>query len=166
MVLEKHSTEPREVLLQLAEIAEGNTALALWMLQNREAPGEQLALFRDWMLACYQFHVQNLIAMADPFQKKGREWQKGFLSYCLFMIRQTMLHNHQPALVRLSADEKAFIEKFARFFHPGNYGEISGYINQAFLHIKGNGHGRIIFFDTSMQISDVFRKEKNAVARA
>lgn len=165
-VLEKHSTEPQDALLQLAEIAEGNTALALWMLQNREATGEQLALFRDWMLACYQFNVQNLIAMADPFQKKGREWQKGFLSYCLFMIRQTMLHNHQPALVRLSADEEAFIEKFARFFHPGNYAEISGYINQAFLHIKGNGHGRIIFFDTSMQISDVFRKEKNAVARA
>jgi DNA polymerase-3 subunit delta' len=164
-VLSRQNPESNTDYHQLAEIAEGNAALALWMLQNRDATGEQLALFRDWMLACYQFHVQNLMAMSEPFQKKGREWQKGFLSYCLFMIRQTLLHNHLPDLVRLGSEEKAFIEKFSRFFHPGNYAEISGYINQAFLHVKGNGHGRIIFFDTSMQISDVFRKEKNVPVR-
>jgi DNA polymerase-3 subunit delta' len=156
----------QEACLQLAEISEGNAAQAFWLLENQHEAAGQLSLFRDWMLACYQFHIKNLMNLSDQFQKKGREWQRGFLSYALFMIRQTMLQNHQPNLTRMRDDEKAFIEKFARFFHPGNYAEISGYINTSSLHIKGNGNGKIIFFDTSLQISDVFRKEKNAVAKA
>jgi DNA polymerase-3 subunit delta' len=78
------------------------------------------------------------------------------------MIRQTMLKNHQATLNRLTDTESAFLDKFARFFHPGNYETITTFVNDALLHIERNGNGKIIFFDASLLISDVFRKEKFA----
>ncbi len=155
-----------EAARKVSEIAEGNVSLAKWLLENQDESDEQLDLFRNWMLACYQYNITELINQADSFQKKGREWQKGFLTYGLFMIRQTVLKNHQPSLNRLTDQENGFLDKFARFFHPGNYAEISTYVNDAILHIERNGHGKIIFFDCCILISDVFRKEKFAKTNA
>jgi DNA polymerase-3 subunit delta' len=145
-----------------AEISEGNASMALWLVENQEESDEQLSLFRSWMLACYNYNISDLLALTNRFQKLGREWQKGFLTYGLFMIRQTMLKNHQASLNRLTDNEHAFLDKFARFFHPGNYEQITVFVNDALLHIERNGNGKIIFFDASLLISDVFRKEKFA----
>jgi DNA polymerase-3 subunit delta' len=150
--------------LMAAEIAEGNVALANWLVQNQEESSEQLELFRGWMLDCYSFNITGLINRSEAFHKKGREWQKGFLSYCLFMFRQTLLYNSAPELLRLGENEAAFLGKFARFFHAENYEQISGFVNDAILHIERNGNGRIVFFDTGLHIADLFRKEKQSVA--
>jgi DNA polymerase-3 subunit delta' len=115
------------------------------------------------MLFCYGFQVGDLLKLTDTFAKEGREWQKGFFAYALYLIRQTLLMNHQPQLNRLTSSERTFLEKFSRFFHPGNYAVICGYISEASFHIERNGHSKIIFLDTSLQISDVFRKEKARV---
>ena len=162
-VLHTNSGLPIERCTMAAEVAEGNLAQALWLLENSEESEQQLALFRNWMLFCYGFQVGDLLKLTDTFAKEGREWQKGFFAYALYLIRQTLLMNHQPQLNRLTSSERAFLEKFSRFFHPGNYAVISGYISEASFHIERNGHAKIIFLDTSLQISDVFRKEKARV---
>jgi DNA polymerase-3 subunit delta' len=76
------------------------------------------------------------------------------------MIRQTLLMNHRAELNRLTEGESAFLSKFSRFFHPGNYGTISNYINDASLHVERNANSKILFFDLSLLISDVFKREK------
>jgi DNA polymerase-3 subunit delta' len=162
-VLQINSGLPIERCTMAAEVAEGNLAQAIWLLENSEEAEQQLALFRSWMLFCYGFQVGDLLKLTDTFAKEGREWQKGFFAYALYLIRQTLLMNHQPQLNRLTSGERAFLEKFSRFFHPGNYAVIIGYISEANLHIERNGHAKIIFLDTSLQISDVFRKEKARV---
>jgi DNA polymerase-3 subunit delta' len=163
-IVSELSHKTQEECLIAAEIAEGNVALAAWLVQNQEESGEQLELFRGWMLDCYSFNITGLINRSDVFHKKGREWQKGFLSYCLFMFRQTLLYNSAPELLRLAENEVAFLAKFARFFHVGNYEQISQFVNEAILHIERNGNGRIVFFDTGLHIADLFRKEKQSVA--
>jgi DNA polymerase-3 subunit delta' len=80
------------------------------------------------------------------------------------MFRQTLLYNSAPELLRLGENEAAFLGKFARFFHAENYEQISGFVNDAILHIERNGNGRIVFFDTGLHIADLFRKEKQSVA--
>ena len=162
-VLHNNSGLPIERCTMAAEVAEGNLAQARWLLENSEESEQQLALFRNWMLFCYGFQVGDLLKLTDTFAKEGREWQKGFFAYALYLIRQTLLMNHQPQLNRLTSSERAFLEKFSRFFHPGNYSVICGYITEASFHIERNGHAKIIFLDTSLQISDVFRKEKTRV---
>ena len=162
-VLHKNTELPIERCTMAAEVAEGNLAQAIWLLENSEESEQQLALFRNWMLFCYGFQVGDLLKLTDTFAKEGREWQKGFFAYALYLIRQTLLMNHQPQLNRLTSSERTFLEKFSRFFHPGNYAVICGYISEASFHIERNGHSKIIFLDTSLQISDVFRKEKARV---
>jgi DNA polymerase-3 subunit delta' len=160
------SNESIEKCRKAAEIAEGNASVARWLVENQDESDEQLLLFRAWMLGCYTYNITELISLTDQFHKLGREWQKGFLTYGLFMVRQTMLKNHQASLNRLTDSEHAFLDKFARFFHPGNYERITGFINDALLHIERNGNGKIVFFDSSLLISDVFRKEKFTRASA
>jgi Fe-S cluster biosynthesis and repair protein YggX len=142
------------------EISEGNISQALWLIENGEEVDQQLDMFRNWMLFCYGFNVSELLKLTDHFAKETREWQKSFFAYALYMIRQTMLMNHQNTLNRLTDSERLFIEKFRRFFNAANYGIISGYINEATIHAERNAHAKILFFDTSLLISDVFRKEK------
>jgi DNA polymerase-3 subunit delta' len=144
------------------EIAEGNMAQARWLLENGDEANQLLDLFRNWMLYCYGFKIDELIPFTDRISKENREWQKGFLTYGLYMIRQTLLMNHQPSLNRITVAESAFIDKFRRFFNPGNYGVISEYINDAAVHIERNASSKIVFFDLSLLISEVFRKEKSA----
>jgi len=143
-----------------AEIAEGNISQGLWLLENGEEADNQLELFRNWMLNCYGFNISELLKLTEHFSKETREWQKGFFAYALYMIRQTMLMNHQDSLNRVTENEGNFIGKFRRFFNPGNYATISEYINDASIHAERNAHSKILFFDTSLLISDVFRKEK------
>ncbi|HOY48219.1 MAG TPA: DNA polymerase III subunit [Flavobacteriales bacterium] len=163
-ILHQRSGLPLDRCLMASEVAEGNLAQARWMLENSDEADQQLELFRNWMLFCYGFQVGDLLRITDQFAKEGREWQKGFFAYALYMIRQTLLMNHQPQLNRLTEGERTFLTKFSRFFHPGNYAVISNHINEASAHIERNGHAKIVFFDTSLLISDVFRKEKSRVS--
>lgn len=163
-ILHQRSGLPLDRCMMASEVAEGNLAQARWMLENSDEADQQLELFRNWMLFCYGFQVGDLLRITEQFAKEGREWQKGFFAYALYMIRQTLLMNHQPQLNRLTEGERNFLTKFSRFFHPGNYAVISNHINEASAHIERNGHAKIVFFDTSLLISDVFRKEKTRVS--
>lgn len=149
-----------EACRAVTEIAEGNMSQAAWLMENSDEANNLLELFRQWMLCCYGFKIDELLPITDKFAKEGREWQKGFLTYGLYMIRQTLLMNHRPDLNRLTSEESDFITKFRKFFHPGNYDVIVNYISEAAYHIERNGSAKIVFFDLSLLISEVFRKEK------
>lgn len=159
-ILVNQSGKNPEACKIAVEIAEGNMAQARWLLENGEEASQLLDLFRNWMLFCYGFKIDELISLTERISKENREWQKGFLTYGMYMIRQTLLMNHQPDLNRITNAETDFINKFRRFFNPGNYSVISEYINDAVLHIERNAAAKIVFFDLSLLVSDVFRKEK------
>lgn len=148
-----------------AEIAQGNVVQARWLLQHGDEAEAQLDLFRTWMQSCYGFMVPELIRLTDLFAKETREWQKGFFSYALYIIRQTLLMNSEASLAHVTPSEKAFLDKFRKFFHPGNYSIITEYIDEAVFHAERNAHSKILFFDLSLLIADVFRKEKEKAAQ-
>jgi DNA polymerase-3 subunit delta' len=149
-----------------AEITEGNVVQGRWLLQHGDEAEAQLDLFRTWMQSCYGFMIPELLRITDLFAKESREWQKSFFAYALYIIRQTMLMNHEAGLSHVTPSEHAFIDKFRRFFHSGNYGVIASYIDDAVYHTERNAHSKILFFDLSLLIADVFRKEKEKAARA
>jgi len=161
-ILVKQSGKDPVACKLAVEIAEGNMAQARWLLENGDEASQLLDQFRNWMLFCYGFRIDELISLTDQIAKQNREWQKGFLTYGMYMIRQTLLMNHQPDLNRITPAETDFINKFRRFFNPGNYAVISEYINDAVLHIERNAASKIVFFDLSLLVSGVFRKEKAA----
>lgn len=147
--------------LQIAEIAEGNLAEAIWMMEHGDEASLLLELFRNWMQFCYGFKIDSLSKFAETIHKKGREWHKGFLSYCLYMIRQTVIMNHSPELNRITQEEALFISKFRLFFHEGNYEQITEHIDEAAKQISRNGSAKIIFFDVSLIIAEIFKRERS-----
>jgi len=149
-----------------SEVAQGNVVQAGWLLQHGEEAEEQLNLFRSWMQSCYGFNLPELLKIADTCAKGTREWQKSFFSYALYMIRQTLLMNHAAELSHVTPSEHAFLDKFRKFFHPENYEIISGYIDDAIFHLSRNANSKILFFDLSLLIADVFRKEKEKLQKA
>jgi DNA polymerase-3 subunit delta' len=159
-VLQQLSSFGEEKCTLAVGIAEGNIAQAKWLLENNEEAEEQLNLFKEWMRACYSYNISEQSKLAEKFAKQIREWQKGFFAYALYMVRQTILLNHAESINRVTISEKAFLEKFSKFFNVGNYGSISNYLNDASHHISRNAYGKLLFFDTSLLISEVFRKEK------
>jgi DNA polymerase III subunit delta' len=161
ILIEQSGKDPAACKLAV-EIAEGNMSQARWLLENGDEASQLLEQFRNWMLFCYSFKIDELIPFADRIAKESREWQKGFLTYGLYMIRQTLLMNHLPSLNRVTAAENEFINKFRRFFNPGNYSVIAEYMNDAALHIERNASSKIVIFDLSLLIAEVFRKEKTA----
>jgi DNA polymerase-3 subunit delta' len=160
VLIEKFDANP-ETAGKLSEIAEGNIADALWMLREGEAMANQLDLFRSWMQYCFGFKIDELLNLSEKLSKNHkRDWFKSYLTYATFMIRQSMLMNHSPELNRLSNEEADFINKFRQFFHHGNYLQITDYIEDAITHIHRNASSKIVFFDLSLLIADLFRKEK------
>lgn len=156
----RFNAEPDNAI-KLAEIAEGNIADALWMLREGEEATGLLELFRSWMQFCYGFKIDELLMLSEKLAKSyKRDWFKSYLNYCTFMVRQSMLMNHSPDLNRLSDEESDFVNKFRQFFHPDNYGQISNFLEDAIAQISRNGSSKIVFFDLSLLIADMFRKEK------
>lgn len=160
ILVNRFNKSPEEAL-QIAEISEGNLAEALWMMEHGDEASLLLELFRNWMQFCYGFKIDSLSKFTETVHKKGREWQKGFLSYCLYMIRQTVIMNHSPELNRISQEEALFISKFRLFFHEGNYEQITEHIDEAAKQITRNGSAKIIFFDVSLIIAEIFKKERS-----
>jgi len=159
-VIQQITQQSKEKCDLAAGVAEGNITQAKWLLENGEEAELQLNLFKEWMRVCYSYNIVEQARISENFAKQMREWQKGFFAYALYMVRQTILLNHAAAINRVTDSEKSFLEKFSKFFNPGNYATISGFLNDASHHVARNAYGKLLFFDTSLLISEVFRKER------
>jgi DNA polymerase-3 subunit delta' len=111
------------------------------------------------MRHCYAHKYADVHDMLDDFAKLGREGQKGFFQYAIGMVRETMLTNLQAdELVRLPEEEHQFVRKFSPFVSPQNAERIFGLMNEAWYHIERNCNPKIVFFDTSLQLSYALRQ--------
>jgi DNA polymerase-3 subunit delta' len=140
----------------IAMLANGSIAEAKRLLA--EDTSIYFELFSGWMRACYSHKYADILGQTEVFAKIGREGQKGFFQYCLSMLREALLaHEKVDALVRLPAQESAFVEKFSTFINATNMPEITEQLGRAWTHIERNGNPKIIFFDTSLYLCHLLR---------
>lgn len=130
--------------------ADGSFASASQLILKDEQAVFNLQVFQKWMRACLKFNMTGVTEAVDEFAAAGRERQKQFLSYCLEMVRESLLVNYaDQSLVRIAGDEKNFVAKFAPFVHAANAYRFMNEINLALQHIERNGSAKIIFMDLS-----------------
>ena len=77
----------------IAARSEGDLLEAYAMADKSEE--EMFVFFRDWLRACYANKVPDAVEFGEFFSKMGRERQKGFVRYALYLIRQCMLQGQQ-----------------------------------------------------------------------
>lgn len=152
---QNHNNTP-ERAKQVAYLSEGNLNYALEIANKTE--DDQHAWFANWMRMCYALNILKLVPMADDFDAKGKEYQKGMLEYGLNIFREIFLYCHGgESLIRLEGDELVFVQKFSNVLNISNLEQITTLLSESHYHIERNGRAKMIFLDISLAIARLMR---------
>lgn len=144
---------------RIAGLAEGNFSKAKWLIEQNEIASMEFERLRRWMRDIITLNVTELLNHTSEFAANGRENQKAYLSYVLYMLRQLMVFKYNPQVAILSKEEEDFANKFMPFVQIENFERIVQLYNDAIYHIERNGSSKMIFFDLSLTVNKFLKKE-------
>ena len=100
------------------------------------------------MQIALKFDANKAITWVDENAATGREKQKQFLHFALEIFRDSLMYNFGSRdLVRLSGNEKQFLEKFAPYINQKNYEKLVEEFNGSYYYIERNANPKILFMD-------------------
>lgn len=142
---------------QVTFLAQNNLRNALKLIENNEEGIHQL--FADWMRKCYAAKLDELVEMANEFDKQTKEQHKNFFEYGLSIFRELFLYAHDSEnLVRLEGEELIFVQRFSKALNFRNFEKITELLGEASFHISRNARAKIIFLDLSLTLAGLLRK--------
>jgi DNA polymerase III subunit delta' len=139
---------------QLANMSSGDMNEAVKMIH--EAEDDTHGLFQEWMRECFGANYPKLVRRAENFSTNNKINQKGLFQYGMSILRDSLLVQNEGGELIHSFD-KAFTEKFSQTLDLSKLEKLYHLLNTAFYHLERNGNPKIIFLDTSLQITSVFR---------
>jgi DNA polymerase-3 subunit delta' len=146
----------KEVALQTAMLAHGNYSEALSLLTQNEESVSFLNNFQSFMRLALKFDCGKSLQWIDENASLGREKQKQFLQYGLEVFRDSLMFNFgEKNLVRLSGQEKQFLEKFAPFITQKNYERLIEEFNNNYYYIERNANPKILFMDLILKTNEL-----------
>jgi len=149
---------PEQDLQQAAHIAGGSYINAINVIEESENNELNFDRFVSIMRLAYSRNLVEIFDWVEEISVIGREYQKGFLSFALRMIRENYLLNlKNDPLVRLSEKERGFSDKFSAFIQEKNAQKITDELNLAFVHIEANAYARIVFLDLALKLVKLIR---------
>jgi len=100
-----------------------------------------------------------LMEVSEDAAALDKENQKNFLKYGLRIFRESIILNYMKGeLVNLQSNERAFLEKFARFINNQNITELMEEFNQAHYHLERNANPKILFSDVVIKLTKLIKK--------
>lgn len=137
-------------------LASGNFRTAMRVYEAGE--NDYTNQFVEWMRLCYALNGPGLLKWVDEIAGAGRENQKNFLLYGLGLFRECMLNGYNlNQISRVMESEKDFVGKFSKFINERNIYQMVNALNTNHYHIERNAHPKILFFNLSLQISELLR---------
>ena len=141
---------------QAAFLCEGNFNNALKQLTQHDDQLSFLQHFRSFMLLALNFDADKALTWIDQNAANGREKQKQFLHYALEIFRDCLMFNFGSRdLVRLSGNEKQFLEKFSRYINQKNYEKLVEEFNGSYYYIERNANPKILFMDLLLKTNEL-----------
>lgn len=157
-LIEKHKID-ENVALSVAALCQGNIVDAISMVRGNNFQHAYFELFVKLMRAAYAANPIQLIDIADEINLLDRENQKQFLKYGLHIFRESIILNYMKGeLVKLRNEERAFLDKFARFINNQNITELMEEFNQAYYHLDRNANPKILFTDLVIKLTKLIKK--------
>ncbi len=133
--------------------SEGNLGVTLSLLQAQSTTVQNRSLFIELMRVCYKKDVVPMLDWADKMAGFGREEQKDFLLYALYMIRQSLMKNYtDEQLLRASEEEIDFLKKFARFITGNNVLDFTQLFDEAHYYVDRNAHAKLLFTNITFEV--------------
>ena len=146
-----------EKATQVAHLAEGNLHRAVLLCE--EVEDDNHILFRDWMRSCFKRDYAELYQKTEEFAKMSKEAQRNLLQYGLSMCREALIWQLAgQELSRLAEKEQEFVSGFSKTLGQHNVERFYQVLNDTILHLERNGNAKIVFFDTSLLLSQEIRK--------
>lgn len=137
----------------IAARVEGNLIEARRLLEHLDSQDQNRQLFIALMRVCYKKNVIDMLAWSDEVSKLNRFQQKFFIEYALHMFRQSLLKNYtDEQLIRVSSEEKSFLENFAKFISGNNVFDFMEAFNNAHYYIDRNANSKILFTNLCFQV--------------
>ena len=145
-----------EVAKQTAVLANGNYGEAIQLLLHNDENISFLNDFQTFMRLALRFDANKALDWVDNNAKRGREKQKQFLQYGLEVFRDCLMYNYgNKSLVRLSGQEKVFLEKFAPFVNTKNYERLVEEFNNNYYYVERNANPKILFLDLMLTTNEL-----------
>lgn len=145
-----------EVAKQTAILANGSYSEALHLVSQNEENVSFLTNFQAFMRLALKFDCAKALTWIDDNAVIGREKQKQFLQYGLEVFRDSLMYNFGDRnLVRLSGQEKQFLEKFAPFINQKNYERLVEEFNSNYYFVERNANPKILFMDLLLKTNEL-----------
>ncbi len=159
-----HSSHPAmddATATQLAFLSSGNLAGALALAQH---PEQMVASkWLEWMRIVYKGSGIEMKQWTDGFGKVDKEYQKSFIQYGLYFLREMTLSKVNPMhRIKLLEKEKAALLKLQNLIDLGSIQAIIDVMEGLHFHLLRNGNPRILTLDASIHMHYLLR---NDVAR-
>lgn len=152
---------------RVAGLATGNQAMAFQLAMH--AANENTDTFRRWveLLVSGPKELLTLNTWIEAFAKSGREAQKNFFNYGLYLIEEmTRMHvlGHDSQL--LSNQELVLARRMMALAKDRQtLEELTGLLERCHYYIERNGNPKILMLNLSIQVGRIFRK-KNLILSA
>jgi DNA polymerase-3 subunit delta' len=145
---------------ETALLADGNFGEAVALLGSREESVSFLQTFQAFMRLSLKFDCAKALQWIDDCAMQGRERQKQFLQYGLGVFRDSLMQNFgSRELVKLSGQEKQFLEKFAPFVTQRNYEKLVEEFNTNYYYLERNANSKILFMDLLLRTGELLNQK-------
>ena len=144
----------------IARLSQGNYLRATEFIEENESRLVNLTNFIELMRLAYKKDIPSLAEWSEEIATRGREAQKGFLSFSLSQLRENYILNvsgNNDKLVLLEGKEAEFAKKFSSFINNNNIAGLNDEFSKAYSHIAANGNPKIVFLDLALKVTDLIR---------
>lgn len=142
-----------ELLNSITARADGNLLKATTLIDTESSINQNRIDFIQLMRICFKKEVLPMLDWAEKMAGYGREEQKNFLLYALYMVRQSLMKNYtNEQLMRASDEEIAFLLKFSRFISGNNVLDFTELFNSSHYHLERNAHGKLLFTTITFEV--------------
>ncbi len=141
---------------QAAFLCNGNYNEAIMLLAEQDEQISFLQHFQSFMRIALKFDGGKALEWVDANAATGREKQKQFLQYSLEIFRDCLMYNFgNRDLVRLSGNEKQFLEKFAPYVSNKNFERLVEEFNSNYYYVERNANPKILFMDLLLTTNEL-----------
>lgn len=142
-----------------AGLSHGNMAEAIEIIQGAKSQHIYFDLFVKMMRAAYMANPIELMDVSDEAAALDKEDQKNFVKYGLHIFRESIILNYMKGeLVNLRNEERAFLDKFARFINNHNISDLLDEFNASHYHLERNANAKILFADMMIKLTKLIKK--------
>lgn len=150
-LIEKRGVD-KTMAMSVARVSGGNYLKALKTLCSADNTQEMFDSFVSLMRLAYMRDVPALLRWSEEISSFTRSRQSAYLAYMQEMLRENFMYNFgRPELNFMTAREREFSTKFARFINERNIIKFYEEFSRAQRDVVGNVSGKTIFFNLALQ---------------